>query len=144
MKIINREMGGGKTHALVEIMLAPGNEDVLYVAPTRDQAYRIAYEYAKNLSPNVQRGRFITAADIEHNRVGARYVIDEIDTVLNLFIGTEVVAIAGTDEDVRRGQERRMGIGHEAEWAEMGKKAYSLGLESVELLASIIHKKDSK
>lgn len=144
MKIINREMGGGKTHALVEIMLRPGNEDVIYVAPTRDQAYRIAYEYAKTIRPGISRSRFITAADIEHNRLGHRYVFDEVHAVLSTLVGTEVVAIAGTDEDLAAGQLKNMGADREAEWNELGKNLYLSGLDIAEAATKILYKKDAE
>lgn len=144
MKIINREMGGGKTHALVEIMLRPGNEDVIYVAPTRDQAYRIAYEYAKTIRPGITRSRFITAADIEHNRLGHRYVFDEVHAVLSTLVGTEVVAIAGTDEDLAAGQLKNMGAGHDEVLMELGRKYLEQGFVVSEALAKILYKKDAE
>lgn len=109
MKIINREMGGGKTTALVEIMLRPGNEDVIYVAPTYAQAklaMRIAREKLKGrtLPPDLSR-RFVSASALNgpgwRSPQEYRYVIDEFDGVIRGLVGGEVIAVAGTDEDYK-------------------------------------------
>lgn len=111
MKIINREMGGGKTVSLVELMLYPGNEDVIYVAPTVRQAHQLAFLEALKRDPHVSRDRFISAGSLEYVRgryPEARFVIDEIDGVLEYLVQGKVLAIAGTDEDLKRGQITRM------------------------------------
>lgn len=109
MKIINREMGGGKSRALVELMLEPGNEDVVYVAPTVAQAQRIGYEYARQLDPGVDRKRFIAASALGSLKGrNVRVVIDEVGGVLSGLVGASVLAIAGTDEDLQAGQRQRI------------------------------------
>lgn len=111
MKIINREMGGGKTRSLVEFMLASGNEDVVYVAPTISQAVHVAYRYAKVLDPLVPQRRFISASSLAayaEKHPGSRFVLDEVDGILGSLVNGTVLAIAGTDEDLREGQRRRM------------------------------------
>lgn len=118
MKIINREMGGGKTYALVELMLAPGNEDVIYVAPTITQAQNIAFRYAQGLQKNADPGRFIGAVEFR-TRINSRrsdynrYVIDELEGVLRMITGARILAVAGTDEDLRLGQIHRRQGGRE-------------------------------
>lgn len=108
MKIINREMGGGKTYALVELMLEPGNEDVIYVAPTVSQAQGIAFPYAAQITGQATkelRDRFISVAQIDNLRGRVvRFVFDEVDGILGYLAGAPVIAIAGTDEDLKRGQ----------------------------------------
>lgn len=110
MKIINREMGGGKTTALVQIMMRPGNEDVIYVAPTLSQAHRIAYPYARQIDPNVDLNRFVSVAGLLEfdPESRPRFVIDELEGLLGSLAGGEVLAVAGTDEDLRRGQMAKM------------------------------------
>lgn len=106
MKIISKGLGEGKTYDLVKLMLEPGNEDVVFVAPTRAQAQDIGKRtavitFGQRDTPEL-RSRFISAAELP-NRKGRkeRYVIDEIDGVIGGLIGGEVIAIAGTDEDVK-------------------------------------------
>lgn len=107
MKILNMPLGSGKTTALVKMMLEPGNEDVVFVAPTKSQAEAIGYRTATTTLGQPEskelRSRFISAAELP-NRKGRkeRYVIDEIDGVIGGLIGGEVVAIAGTDEDEKK------------------------------------------
>lgn len=114
MKIINREMGGGKTYALVEMMLEPGNEDVIFVAPTYSQAQSIAYPYAAQIvgeSSKALRDRFISVAHLLSDRKkyeGRRFVIDEVNGVLGVLTGGHVLAVAGTDEDLEAGQRQRI------------------------------------
>lgn len=107
MKIISKGLGEGKTTDLVRIMLQPGNEDVVFVAPTWAQAERIGYRTAISFfgaTPGKElQGRFISASALEnHVRTGKhRYVFDEVDGVLQALLRAPVIAIAGTDEDVR-------------------------------------------
>lgn len=103
-KIINREMSSGKTTTLVRMMFEPGNEDVVYVAPTIAQAKKIALRVAVDLlgyseTPELSN-RFIGVSEL-HRRGGLteRYVVDEVDEVLRILLGCDIVAIAGTDED---------------------------------------------
>lgn len=108
MKIINREMHSGKTHALIEIMLAPGNSDVYYVAPTYKQADHAA-KVAKSISPRVDRNRFVSVAALNAFRQPTpRFVLDEVEGVLNTLLQGKVLAVAGTDEDLKDGQMRRI------------------------------------
>ena len=106
MKIINREMGGGKTTALVEMMLRPGNEDVVFVAPTRAQAVNIGLRTAVKVfgqeeTPKL-RDRFISVSELLGRRDRKeRYVLDEIEGCLQYLVEAPVVAIAGTDEDYK-------------------------------------------
>jgi len=111
MKIINREMGGGKTHALVELMLEPGNEDVIFVAPTYSQAQEIGYRTALSQGYNGKRDRFVAVGAIlgkPNDFRGKRFVIDEGAGVIGALIGGKVLAIAGTDEDLEAGQRQRI------------------------------------
>lgn len=112
MKIISKGLGEGKTYDLVKLMLEPGNEDVVFVAPTRAQAQalgkRTAVEtFGQGDTPELSQ-RFISAAELP-NRKGRkeRYVIDEIDGVIGGLMGGEVIAIAGTDEDVKAEHRKR-------------------------------------
>ena len=104
MKIINREPGGGKTTALVGMMFEPGNEDVVFVAPTKKQAIDIGLRTAVTVYGATQdaalRDRFISVSELD-NRKGReeRYVIDEIDGAIDFLVGGTVIAISGTDED---------------------------------------------
>lgn len=113
MKIIATEVGGGKTTALVDIMLEPGNEDVVYVAPTfsqSDHAHRVAKQRAADAGrPTPSRTRFIRADQIlARATTGDRFVLDEVDGILHFLLGGAPVAIAGTDEDVKAAQIARI------------------------------------
>jgi len=106
MKIIATEPGGGKTTALIDIMLKPGNEDVVYVAPTfkqDDVAHRAAMHRAAERGLEApSRSRFIRADQLlARPRARERYVLDEVDGILHSLLGSAPVAIAGTDEDVK-------------------------------------------
>jgi hypothetical protein len=96
MKVFNLDRGEGKTTALIKIMLEPGNEDVIYVAPTHAQAnyaFTLAQRLAGADTLNVPgRARFIAARQMDLHS-GRRYVVDEADAVVPF------VAIALTDED---------------------------------------------
>lgn len=115
MKIINREHGGGKTTALVWIMFEPGNEDVVFVAPTKAQAnigYQTAVTSLGKKGGAELRDRFISVSEFQSRKGrNERYVFDEIEEVIRYLIGAPVVAIAGTDEGykiayrVKRGYE---------------------------------------
>lgn len=114
MKIISLDPGQGKTTALVKIMLEPGNEDVVYVAPTRKQAesaHRIAQELHDPGTAYGLRNRFISASEMKNLPSQGRYVIDEIDGVIRNLVRGEVLAIAGTDFDAKmRWREERSPI----------------------------------
>lgn len=85
MKVFNLSPGEGKTTALVKLMLEPGNEHLIYVAPTRaqaDNARRLASQLAGSNALNIPGpARFISAAQMDL-RSGDRYVVDELDGVL--------------------------------------------------------------
>lgn len=107
MRIINRPKGSGKTYELVKMMMMePGNEDIVYVAPTYVQAERIAkrlaiQEFGAKPSPELSM-RFTNAGAVNqpgrHYPPDQRFVIDELDGVIGGIIGGNVVAVAGTDE----------------------------------------------
>lgn len=104
MRVINKPSGAGKTTELVRIMLEPGNEDVVYVAPTRAQAERAGYltavsTFRQDETPEL-KARFISANEMR-SRVGRneRYVFDEFDVVLRTLLG-DVIAVAGTERGI--------------------------------------------
>lgn len=110
LRIIERPKGGGKTAALIEIMLAPGNEDVVYIAPTAAQAaeaYRRAcwLQMERGQRALINSNRFISASRFDfqhqamhHTSAPMRVVIDEVGGALSgLLPGLSVVAVAGTD-----------------------------------------------
>lgn len=116
MRIFNRPMGAGKTTELVKMLLATGNEDVYYVAPTRsqaDNAYKIALQVFMGVNggsvhpvitnPDIRK-RFISAATLSEMPKGTRYVVDEVDGVLDFLIQGYVLAIAGTDGKMKADQ----------------------------------------
>ena len=109
MRILNWERGCGKTTELVRIMMQPGNEDVVYVAPTyaqADYALRVAERVFNNRReelPKEYLARFISASGLKSRmqsllRDHKRLVIDELDGVLGALFGAEVLAVAGTCE----------------------------------------------
>lgn len=107
MRILNWELGRGKTTELVRIMLEPGNEDVIFVAPSMAQAEKLGYgtavgRFGQDESPEL-KARFISVGQV-HLHKGARFVIDEIGGVIGSLIGGEVLALSGTDENVKKGQ----------------------------------------
>lgn len=116
MKIFNREMGGGKTTALLELMARPENRDVIYVAPTLRQAESAWRMYEAMFQEPTARDRFVKLDQVTSRHPGGqypapRYVLDEVDGLLPALVGGPVVGIAGTDEDLRAGQAMRMSEG---------------------------------
>ena len=104
MKIINREPGGGKTRALLEMVI--GDASIIYVAPTRAQAEH-AYREARSMTPMISRGRFISIHQVPTYRgvnPAYQFVLDEVEGILGGLIGGTVIAIAGSDEDLKRGR----------------------------------------
>lgn len=99
--------GFGKTHELVSMMLQPGGEDIVYVAPSlqqADHARRLAERLSGRVYPSGS-ARFVAARSLrDHPELfrGVRLVVDEADGVLRELIGN-VVAIALTParEDLR-------------------------------------------
>ena len=107
MRIIEKDLHGGKTTELVKFMLEPGNEDVIYIAPTLHQAQRIALAIAVDVLedrgdevPVTIGSRFRSLSVLKDGYTlppNTRVVIDEIDGVLSGVLGVQVLAIAGTD-----------------------------------------------
>lgn len=118
MRIFNQPMGSGKTTELVTIMLAPGNEDVIYVAPTMSQANaanRIAREIITKAMEAVGErfsgtdvgkltARFTSASGLSRYPEGTRYVIDELDGVISGLVNGQVLAVSGTDAKMKADQ----------------------------------------
>jgi hypothetical protein len=101
MKIYSLPRQGGKTSALVDLMLEPGNEDIIYIAPTMaqaDNARRMAQE--RGATPErAKRGRFQKLPDRPiRGRSNVRYVVDELDGILSYLLGGIPVAVAVTGE----------------------------------------------
>lgn len=111
LRIIEMKPGEGKTTTLVKIMLEPGNEDVLYVAPTNSQA-RIGYLTAlellgKPFDRDEGRGAKITEPELwkrfmsyethAHRTDQPRVVVDELDGVIGRALNATVLAVSGTD-----------------------------------------------
>lgn len=117
MKIFNRELGGGKTTALLELMDRPENSSVIYVAPTRQQADMARSMFETMTGKKSDPARFVKVSQVnslldpESHYPPLRFVIDEVEGVLNSLIGGQVLAVAGTDEDLRTGQIQRMSEG---------------------------------
>lgn len=110
MRIIAIGHGEGKTTALVEYMLHPGNEDVTYIAPTRaqcEEAMRIARSLA-GPDAHISPSRFVSANSLRgfgsHGR-RQRFVVDELDAVLWTFLGGEVNLGALTPSDLEASKE---------------------------------------
>lgn len=110
MKVFNLSPGQGKTTALLKIMLEPGNEDVYYVAPMHTQA-DAAHERVTHIAGpdalNVPgRGRFLSASQLRDFKkpkgIKPRFVIDEADGVLGIATPGPILAIALSDDEVRR------------------------------------------
>lgn len=99
MKIIELPRGRGKTTELVILMMEPGNEDVVYVAPTMQQAQSARKIAEAHGMPRPTLHRFISANGLSdlHN-TGTRYVVDELDGVLGYLLGGTPVAVAGTSK----------------------------------------------
>src|SRR5690606_6412884 len=92
VKIFNREMGGGKTTALLELMDRPENSSVVYVAPTKRQAdmARSMFETMTGKKPDPDR--FVSASQLPRSNPGGaypdtRYVIDELEGVIDYLAG---------------------------------------------------------
>lgn len=104
MRILNWEHGRGKTTELVRMMMQPGNEDVVYVAPTfaqADYALAVATDMCGGVRPAGLHLRFTSVLALgQRQGFRGRYVIDEFDGVL---LGAEVLAVAGTCETQKPG-----------------------------------------
>jgi hypothetical protein len=128
VKVIDLPQGAGKTTRLVEYMLEPGNEDVIYIAPTvrqaevaRRMAARMILDRASaslgfdmsviapTVSPVGKLGRRFMGADQVASRprrfTKARVVIDELPGVVTQLISSfissarvEMVALTGDEK----------------------------------------------
>lgn len=106
MKIIKLGLGEGKTTALLQIMLEPGNEDVVFITPTFAQM-RVAQQMmremkgVRTLNPK-DANRFRTLQNLLgegwHYPSDQRYVIDNLEGVIGGLVGGDVIAVSGTDE----------------------------------------------
>ena len=108
MRILQMPMGSGKTYQLVWLMMQPGNEDIIYVAPTKAQA-DCAHQIARSLpGPNPTRDRFVSVSQLPIRDKKARHVVDELVGVLSYLIGGEVLEATHTPDELhwrnRRGQ----------------------------------------
>lgn len=108
MRIFEMEQGGGKTTTLVKLMFEPGNEDVVYVAPSRRQANN-AMEIARSLGHAPLHRRFISMREFDDllifERKALRVILDEAEWIIRSSLGVgAVVAIAGTDGKRRQEQ----------------------------------------
>ena len=107
MRILNWEHGRGKTTELVRMMMQPGNEDVVYVAPTfaqADYALAVATDLCGGVRPAGLQLRFTSVFALgQRHGFRERYVIDEFDGVLRSLLGAEVLAVAGTCETQKPG-----------------------------------------
>jgi hypothetical protein len=122
VRILDYRPHAGKTTELVELMLEPGNEDVIYVAPTiaqADNASRIAarillqrisdllgYDLTalagrmETRGPKLRR-RFLAAHQVVNRprlAAGSRFVVDETDGVLGGLLGGTILAAALTSD----------------------------------------------
>lgn len=95
---------GGKSMDTAKYMTAPGNGDVICVAPTKAQA-EIVYRYAQDYEPGISRSRFLTSREID--RLGQkRYVFDEADAVIEQLVHGSVEMVSLTEsKPVLRGHE---------------------------------------
>lgn len=85
----------GKTFAVAEYMTQPGNEDVVCLAPTLQQAmvvYRAALEFDLDVNPL----RFTTHRYTQLTP-RSRVVIDEADVVIEQLLNCRVDMIALTE-----------------------------------------------
>jgi len=114
VNVIAFERQAGKTRALIEFMAQPRNEDVLYLAPTAQQATN-AHHMAVGLGflePHDRR-RFLSVSQIvdriDFRRGGpARFVVDELDGVLRLLLnGTVDLAAFTPSGDARMPEPHR-------------------------------------
>lgn len=100
MKVIDKPLGGGKTTALVEMVL--NDPELIYIAPTQRQAEN-AWKIATSLIPRgatIRRDRFRTSPTPDADWRGLRVVVDEVDGVLGGCVaGATTVAIALTSDD---------------------------------------------
>jgi hypothetical protein len=129
VKVIDLPQGAGKTTQLIEYMLQPGNEDVIYIAPTlrqADNARRMAAHMvldkasvslgfdmspiAPTVSPTGKLGRrFVSAGQVvSHPRrmARSRVVIDELPGVvtelISSFLGSARVEMVAFTSDEKR------------------------------------------
>lgn len=116
MKVINKSRGKGKTTELVEYMNEPGNEDVVYIAPTFDQAHNAQLRFSQVSGVHgfdVPRNRFKSVKGLKDLPEGTRIVVDEADGALSALLNSEY----GVQVEVQAlSAEREQAI----EWASFG------------------------
>lgn len=98
MEVLTLPRSGGKTRSLVKLMLELGNEDVVYVAPTTAQARAVGRQAALALGARLDEvplKRFVAASAVQRG-TDQRFVVDELDGVLRVLLGGEVLAAALT------------------------------------------------
>lgn len=104
MRAIELDRAQGKTTALVKEMLKPGNEDMIFVAPTKMQAINIGYRTALGLgAPDTPalKSRFVSWQGGINQFKGrqVRLLVDEADGILSSVFGAPVHLLAYTPED---------------------------------------------
>ena len=95
---------GGKTTRLAKLMAA--DPELVYVAPTYEQAQKVGLEVTRRYDHTVSPSRFISASKAISARAltGKKIVVDEVDGVLRVLLGAEeIVAVAATGTVSTRG-----------------------------------------
>lgn len=101
MIVQNLPRVGGKTTALIKHMTAPGNESVLYVSATEQQADN-AWRLAKTFDPTIRRDRFLNPRKllgVPGHSVPKRLVIDDANETLDQLLNARIEMIALTGEN---------------------------------------------
>ena len=95
MRVIDLPRAGGKSTTLARMMV--DNPNLVYVAPTVQQAQLIGWETARKIDPEISKDRFISVAQLERYRgTNVEFIVDEADGVLNALFGGEVRTLAHT------------------------------------------------
>lgn len=95
MIVESRPRFGGKTTALIQYMTKPGNQDVVYVSATEQQAHT-SWLYARQFDPSISRERFLNPRMFRTSNP-KRLVIDEADGTLDQLLGAHVEVVALTE-----------------------------------------------
>lgn len=97
MKILRLPRGGGKTHALLDLMKAKPN--LVYVAPTLRQANTVWASTGADLDDRLPRWRFQSAGSMMRRPLAGRndaddveFVVDELESVLSILLSGPVFA----------------------------------------------------